>query len=361
MNNSRLLENSLYSQDVSFVSNMKFPWEKLQEKTILISGATGLIGSFFVDVIMKKNCDGLNASVLGLGRNREKADKRFGCYKNSKYFRFVEHDINTIYTSNIDSIDYIIHLASNTHPIAYATDPVGTVTANIIGTNNLLKLAVEKGTSRFVFASSNEIYGENRGDVELFDEYYDGYIDCNTMRAGYPESKRAGEALCQAYIKQYGLDIVIPRFTRSFGPTMLSTDTKAISQFIQKAVCGQDIILKSAGEQYYSYTYVADAVNGLLSVMLNGRNGEAYNIADESCDIKLKDLAKMIADISGNSVSFELPSATESAGYSKATKARLDGSKIKKELGWYCNYDLKEALTRTVRILRDLNRYDEYK
>ena len=172
------------------------------------------------------------------------------------------------------------------------------------------------------------------------------------MRAGYPESKRCAEALCQAYKKQKNMDIVIPRVTRSYGPSMLMNDTKAISQFIRKGIAGEDIVLKSAGTQYYSYTYVADVVSGLLTVLLKGKNGEAYNIADEPGDIRLKDLATAIADISGTKVVFELPDDVEKAGYSTATKARLDGSKLK-ELGWSMKYDVKSGIQRTVEILRE--------
>ena len=234
----------------------------------------------------------------------------------------------------------------------YSTDPIGTITTNIIGVQNLLDFAVEHHATRFAFASSNEIYGENRGDVEFFNEYYCGYIDSNTMRAGYPESKRCGEALCQAYKSQKGLDIVIPRFTRSYGPTMLMNDTKAISQFIKKGVSGENIVLKSTGTQFYSYTYVADAVAGLLTVLLKGECGEAYNIAEEHGDIMLKDLASIIAGFNGKEVVFEIPDAVEAAGYSTATKARLDGRKLQ-ALGWKPKYDIKTGLLRTMKILMD--------
>ena len=246
----------------------------------------------------------------------------------------------------------MIHLASNTHPVAYATQPVSTIMTNITGLGNMLEYACNCGASRFAFASSNEIYGENRGDVELFDEKYCGYIDSNTLRAGYPESKRCGEALCQAYARQYGIDVVIPRFTRSFGPTLLESDTKALSQFLRNAVHHEDIVLKSEGRQYYSYTYVADAVSGLLYVLLLGASGEAYNIADESGDITLRDLASELASIAGTKVVFDLPDATEAAGFSKATKARLSSSKLKK-LGWTCRFPLRTGLEHTVLSLQE--------
>lgn len=345
--------NKLYLEDLTYTAELDLPWEKLQDKSILISGATGLVGSYLVDVLMIKNMSGLNCTVYALGRNEDRAIKRFSKWVNSKKLVFIPYDINQPFIrGDLGIVDYVLHMASNTHPMQYSTDPIGTITTNIIGVQNMLEFAVEHHATRFAFTSSNEIYGENRGDVELFDEDYCGYINSNTMRAGYPESKRCGESLCQAYKAQKGLDVVIPRPTRSYGPTMLRSDTKAISQFINKAIAGEDIILKSAGTQYYSYTYVADAVSGLLTVLLCGENGEAYNIADEKSDIMLKDLAGIIANTVGKKVVFEIPDAVEAAGYSKATKARLDGNKLKK-LGWCPKYDIQSGIGRTIMILED--------
>lgn len=346
-----IFENPFYREDVAYIASLDLPWDKIQGKSMLLSGASGLIGSFLIDVIMKKNETGLGCKVYALGRNAEKAKVRFVKYCDNELFEFISHDINQPLKLNIGTVDIIFHMASNTHPIAYSTDPIGTITANVMGTNNMLEFAVAHNATRFVFASSNEIYGENRGETELFDERYCGYIDSNTLRAGYPESKRCGEALCQAYRKQKNLDIIIPRFTRSYGPTMLMSDTKAISQFILNGIDGKDIVLKSDGSQYYSYTYVSDAVSGLLTVLMKGDNGEAYNIADQKSDIKLKDLAGIIAEFSGTKVIFELPDNIEKAGYSTATKARLDGGKLKK-LGWEMKYNIKSGIERTIDILK---------
>ena len=350
-----LYTNNYYSEDINNVCKLSLPWDELRGKSIMLSGATGLIGSFFVDVISEKNItDGLNCTVYALVRNEGKAKARFSKFADDTHLVFIPYDVKyPLVTDTPEKIDYILHLASNTHPMLYATDPIGTITTNIIGLQNLLEFAAAHRCERFIFASSNEVYGENRGDAELFDEDYCGYINCNTLRAGYPESKRCGEALCQAYKSQKGLDVCVARLTRSYGPTMIMSDTKAVSQFIKKGVAGEDIVLKSEGTQYYSYTYTADAASGLLW-MLAGESGEAYNIADISGDITLKDLASIIAEMNGKKVVFELPDAVEAAGYSRATKARLDGSKIR-ALGWKPMYNIKTGMERTVKILRSIN------
>lgn len=360
----RLLEIPEYCEDLAAVTTANLPWHLLRGKTLLVSGATGLIGSFLVDVLHAKD---LSCKVIVLGRSEKKAKARFAEYLQENFLRFVKWDISSKDCPKIEGpVDYILHLASNTHPVAYATDPIGTITANVITLNNLLDFASRTATSldsstgmsprhpRFLFASSNEIYGENRGDVELFGEEYCGFIDCNTLRAGYPESKRCGEALCQAYIRQKGLDCVIARLTRTYGPTILPTDTKAISQFFRNACLGEDIVLKSEGKQYYSYQYVADSVSGLLTVLLRGETGAAYNIADESGDVTLRDLASLIAAQSGRRVVFELPNATEAAGFSRATKARLDGTRLR-NLGWAPLYNIQTGVKRNFRILTMAN------
>lgn len=356
----RLLQIPEYVADVKRVASLDLPWDKLCCKTILITGGTGLIGSFLIDVLHAAN---LGCRVLLFGRSEDKAKTRFAEYWDEGWIEFAKWDaadgvveprstLNTRKGDGSVSVDYVLHLASNTHPVAYATDPIGTIATNVIALNNLLAMAADMGVTRFLFASSNEIYGENRGDVELFDEKYCGYIDCNTLRAGYPESKRCGEALCQAYIKQKGLDCVVARLTRTYGPTILSTDTKAISQFFNNALKGEDIALKSEGKQHYSYQYVSDSVSGLLTVLLKGVTGEAYNIADESGDITLRDLASLIAAQAGCKVVFDLPDAVEAAGFSMATKARLDGSRLR-SLGWLPAYDIKSGVVRNYGVLKE--------
>lgn len=345
------MNNKIYWNHIQKICDLNYDWKTFQDKTILVVGATGLIGSFMIDVLMNLNqTKHLNCNVIGLGRNKQRAEERFSKYISQKNFKFICADIN--YPLDIeDNIDYIVHGASNTHPLAYSTDPIGTITTNTIGTYNLLNFAVSKEVKKFIFLSSVEIYGENNTDKTEFSETDLGYINCNTLRAGYPESKRLGEALCQAYIKTNDLNITIARLPRVYGPTILKDDSKALSQFIQKAIHDEDIVLKSEGNQYFSYGYVGDVVSAILFLLIKGEKGECYNVSSPRSDIKLKDLAHLISNYVGRKVVFELPSEQEKKGYSTATIAILDSSKIRK-LGWNDITPIEEGIKDTINILK---------
>ena len=348
-----ILNNNKYLAEVKKISVLDYKWSFLKEKTVLVTGATGLIGSFLIDVLMLLNEEKkLNCKIIAVCRNEEKAKNRFNKYLNNKLFKIIIHDINATFEIE-GKINYIIHAASNTHPKLYSGDPIGTITTNVIGTYNLLELAVKKHAERFIFLSSVEIYGENVNNISKFKENDLGYINCNTLRAGYPESKRTGEALINAYIENKKLNAVIIRLSRIYGPTIDKNDSKAMSQFINKAVNDEDIILKSEGNQYFSYSYVGDAVSAILFLLFNGENNEAYNVSDESSDITLKNLASLIASMSNKRVVYEKPSNEEAKGYSTATRAILDSTKLKK-LGWKNITSIEDGITITIDILKEL-------
>lgn len=345
--------NPIYISDIKEICNLDLPWLRLKNSSVLVIGATGMIGTVLTDVFMYLNAHRqLNINVSAMGRTLKKLELRFHDYLAEKNFSVIVHDINKPFTIQ-KHFDYVFHCASNTHPKAYATDPIGTIMTNVLGTQHVLQFATEHQTHRVLFFSSVEIYGENTGFVEQFTETDYGYIDCNTLRAGYPEGKRTGEALCQAYIQQYNIDVVIPRICRVFGPTMQESDSKALAQFIKKAVAGENIVLKSNGKQYFSYSYVGDVVSALLYLLFYGKKGEAYNIADDSFNIRLKDLAQMLANIGETKVVFELPDAIEAKGFSKATTALLDSSKLKR-LGWKTSENLETRLKNTISVLKML-------
>lgn len=338
----------LYQEDINTILSIK-GIDIIKGKSFLITGATGLIGTCLIDALMHFNEQGANISIYAVGRSLAKAMSQFGKYGDSSYFHFVEQDVRMALPSDI-KVDYIIPLASNTHPLAYSQYPVETIVINVKGAEHALKKAIECGAT-VLYPSTVEIYGNARGE-DCFVEDYTGDLNLANARSCYTESKRVSEALCQSYIAEYGADVKIVRLSRIFGPTMLDSDTKASSQFIQKALKHEDIVLKSKGEQFFSYTYVADAVKAMLFVLIYGEKGVPYNISNEECNVYLKDFAAICANWAGKNVVFDLPSETERKGFSIAQKAILDNERLK-SLGWHPEYEIKGAINRTLFILSE--------
>ena len=351
-----LIENEAYLAMLKRMS-ARFPlWTKLNGKCVLVSGATGMLGSLLVDVIMLHNQDMLpeeRCHIIAIGRNQVTAKQRFEHWFKCKEFLFLSHDIGFPLTNVEKRADFFIHAASTADPKAYVAEPINTVCANIFGTRNMLDSSLLSENGRLLLCSSVEIYGENRGNVDRFKEDDCGYLNCNTLRAGYPEAKRVSESLCQAYIEERNADAVIIRLPRCYGPTMRTSDSKALAQFIKRALAKKDIILKSAGDQLYSFLYGADAALAILWVLLCGKTGEAYNAADRNSDITLNELAHMVAKKAGTAVRFEIPEEAERKGYSVATKALLDARKLQ-ALGWMPYYNLASGIDETLQIMHGL-------
>lgn len=321
--------------------------ERIKGKSFLITGATGLIGVCLIDALMCYNHQDANIQIYAVGRSWEKAKLRLGEYEKDNNFYFVEQDVRQSLPEDIQ-VDVIIPLASNTHPLAYSQYPIETIEINIKGAEHALNKALACGAT-VLYPSSVEIYGNARGE-DVFTEDYTGKLNLVNARACYPESKRLSEALCLSYMAERGVDVKIARLSRVFGPTMLGSDTKASSQFIMKALAGENIVLKSKGEQFFSYTYVADAVKSMLFILLHGESGKAYNISNKDCNVKLKEFAESCADWSGRDVVFDLPSEIEQKGYSVAMQAILDNTRLL-SIGFSPLYSFKNAIHRTLNIL----------
>jgi nucleoside-diphosphate-sugar epimerase len=338
--------------EITSCTSINIDWNKLDNKTILITGASGLVGKYLIEVLLKRNSIyKTQTKIIAVGRNKDRFYERFSGIDGIENVVFLQHDIQK-QCDYSEKIDFIIHMASNTHPALYATDPIGTEMTNILGSYNLLELASKNPGCRFLFTSSGDVYGDCcSSSKEYFSEHDCGYIDCNTLRAGYIEGKRASEALCNAFRESKGVDFVIARLCRIYGSTMNLSDSKAISQFIKKAVNGDNIVLKSQGKQTFSYLYVYDIVTALLFIITKGLSGEAYNVADNNQVVSLRDLAGILAEIGKCSIEYDAPSLIEKKGASTFQTVKLDGSKLK-ALGWESSVSLNEGLQRTVDFLR---------
>jgi nucleoside-diphosphate-sugar epimerase len=344
---SKVRNHPVYKEDLNRALNVS-GIERLRGKRFLITGATGLIGTFLIDSLMYYNRSGAGISIVATGRDEERAKQRFGCYWSDPLFSFIEHNVLNPFPESL-IVDYIIPLASNTHPLAYSKYPVETISINVFGAINSLDLAA-RCNAIVLYPSSVEIYGNGRGQG-AFKESDTGFLNLSNARSCYPESKRLSEALCMSYSDEKGVITKVVRLSRVIGPTMLPNDSKASSQFIKNAVNRENIVLKSSGKQLFSYTYVADVVNAMLAVLLNGDINSAYNISVESCNVSLLEFASICAELSGTSVVFDVPTENESKGYSIASVAIMDNTKLC-ELPWRGAYSIREALEHIITILR---------
>jgi nucleoside-diphosphate-sugar epimerase len=299
-------KSKTYIEDLdAIISNSGL--DSLKGSKILITGANGLIATVLVDSLSR--CGGID--VYALCRSYERAQQRFGDRVN-----YIIQDVTEVLQSNAE-FDYIIHAASNAHPIAYSKFPADTMKANVQGTINVLEYAVKHSCKRVLFLSSSEVYGQNDSSLEKpLTEDYCGCVDISDPRSAYPESKRAGEALCAAYLRQYGINTVCVRPSYVFGATMSDSNSRADAQFFRKAMRGESIVLKSPGTQLRSYVYVSDCAAAVFKILLNGDNGP-YNIAGNDV-VSIRNFAEMIADSAKIGIAYEAPDIIEQKGYSKA-------------------------------------------
>lgn len=346
-----LMENQAYINSLKAISRLDF----LSGKTLLISGATGMLGSCLADAVMVWNRQQKEpCRVVAVGRNLEKARERFEPFWNNRNFIFIQQDVCKPFENFLEQVDFIIHAASNADPVNMAKHPVNTLLANVLGTKNLMEYGLSHGMKRFLYVSSGEVYGQPNENQDDFTEDYCGALDLSSPRSCYPEGKRAAEVLCQSYRSQFGVDVVIVRPCHLFGPTMSRQDSRAVAEFLWAAAEGRDIVLKSDGLRERSHCYVVDAVQGLLVVLEKGESGQAYNIADKRYQRTIRAFAEKAADAGGCKVVFDLPSDMESRGYSRISRQVLDAGKVEK-LGWQTDFSVQNRIVETVQVLKNFD------
>lgn len=340
-------DHPLLTEELARIAALPLPYEKLNGASVAVTGAGGLVGSYLMralDAVRRSHA--LDLTLIALCRDPERARQQLS---GIEALNCLEYDA-TLPLSAAFRADYILHAAANAHPLAFSSDPVGTLQANILGTMELLERARGTG-ARFILFSTGEIYGEKPELLGGFDEHTFGALDPMTPRACYPEGKRAAEALCAAYHSQYGVDALAARLTYIYGASITNSNSRADAQFLRRALAGEDIVLKSDGAQLRSYCYVADAVSALLTLMLRGEAATAYNVANPACVASIREYAETLAELAGVRVRFELPPERERRGYSTVTRAVLDPTRLT-SLGWRAEYPLREGLRRTLEIAR---------
>ncbi len=318
------------------------PWEKLSGCNILVTGATGLIGTCLVDMLMVNPQKDYH--VYALGRNAQRARSRFRQYSSDASFHFVEGDVTYPLKCDIP-FHFIVHAASNGSPNFFVNNPVEVMKSNLNGVSNLIEYGLRHDMKRFLYVSTGEVYGVNESMV--LDENSYGYVDILSTRSCYPSSKRTAETLAICYASEYGADVVVARPCHTYGPHFTESDNRVYAQFVRNVLNRQDIVMKSAGTQYRSWCYVEDCVNALLYILLKGKSDEAYNIADKNSVVTIRELAEMIARIAGRKVVMQLPSDYDKKEFTPIKRAVFDTTKIE-TLGWTISGTMEEKLRKTI-------------
>ena len=342
-------------EDLEWIASRNLSWQEMKGAYILVTGATGLVGSMAVKALACCNRKHeLGMTILPLVRSEEKAKRVFGELLNRGDIQLVMGDITApIQTEH--PVDYILHGASVTASKIMVTQPVETIRTAILGTEHLLQLAAAKKVRSMVYISSMEAFGITNPALACVREEDLGYIDVMNVRSCYSEGKRMCEVMCASYASEYKVPVKVARLAQTFGAGVSKEEGRVFAQFAKSAMTGTDIVLHTRGESTGNYCYTADAVAGILTILLKGQNGQVYTVANPSTTIKIRDMAKMVADQLAQGriqVIFDIPEDAMTYGYAPDVAMHLNSDKLQ-SLGWKPNYDLPEMYERLVRSFRE--------
>lgn len=323
----------------------------MYHKSILITGGSGLILSVLVDILCTANHEkNADIKIYLAARSEKEITDRFTAFNQDSNLHYVHYDALLPVAFDFNA-DYVIHGASNAHPSAYSKEPVETLLANVTGIKELLDYAKRVNSSRVLYISSSEVYGKKDTHEPYVENDY-GFVDILNPRACYPSGKRASETLCSAYYAEYGVETVIVRPGHIYGPTMVASDSRATAQFARDVLSDRDIIMKSDGSQLRSYCYAVDCATAILTVLLKGTAGEAYNISNRNSITSIRLVAEEMAVQTGKRVVFENPTDAEKNSYNMMDNSSLDSKKLE-GLGWHAQYSLSKGVAHMLSILME--------
>jgi nucleoside-diphosphate-sugar epimerase len=343
------MNNRVLEEDVrQFVGHFEL-WKQLKDRTFLITGATGLIGSVMIKCLQELNRQReLDIKVLAVVRNLEKAGLVLG--PEDKNLKFLKTDLKDINADSIGrKVDYVIHLASPTAGRFMEENPVETFDLAYQSTYALLSFAKQTIVKSMVYVSSLEYYGQVL-DGRLITEDMQGYVDPVSSRSSYPMGKRAAEYLCYAFSKEYGISAKVARLTQTFGAGISASDNRVFAQFARSIIKGEDIVLHTTGESAKPYCYTMDCIAAIFYILLKGKSGEAYNVANQDTYISIRDLAEFMKQHFNPNIDVRVE-LNENMGYAPVTKLRLSAQKLM-ALGWQPRYGLEEMFERLIMYLK---------
>lgn len=341
--------NEILKEDIEFIHS-RIDFSRFENKTVLVTGATGLIGSAIIISMLEWNRKSTaKINVAAVVRNIEKAERVF-CDYGKNEIEYIVADICSVSADEVKA-DYIIHGASQTSSKAFVNEPVETIMTAIQGTKNMLDIAKSGNCSGFVYLSSMEVYGTPLTDEKI---YEDRPSDLNVMevRTCYPESKRMCENLCVSYASEYGVPAKVVRLTQTFGQGVQYNDGRVFAEFARCVIENRNIVLKTKGETKRNYLYTADSVTAILTVLLDGEKANAYNAANEDTYCSIYEMACEAAKLNENGIEVVIEENTDLSkfGYAPTLKMNLSTDKLK-NLGWKPAYSLLDMYSRMIKTM----------
>lgn len=343
--------SEVLKKDISDLLHGDFPVDEVKGKSFLVTGATGLVGSLFAKTILQGNRElGFGCKIVAVVRNIEKAKETFADYLDDNKLSFLICDLAKDSIKTEQPIDYIVHAAAVTTSKDMVTYPVDNIMLSVMGTRTVLEFARLNSVKAVVYLSSMEVYGQMFVSDHKIKEDELGFVDLTAARSCYPEGKRMCECLCNAYAAQYDVNVMSARLAQTFGPGILKNENRVFAQFAKSAINGTDIVLHTKGESEGNYVYTMDAVCAIVTLLLRGSKGEAYNVSNAESHMTIAEMGEMVATkVAGGKIKlvFDIPEDANKLGYAPTTKMHLDNTKMC-ALGWKPRVSLQETYERLI-------------
>lgn len=342
------MESITWQDAKEIVMDQGIDFSIFENQTLLITGTTGIIGKTLLRaLILASKKYQLNIRILAVVRNLDLAKEKLKDIDIQDVV-LVEHDILHKFEIT-EPIHYIIHGASITKSSDFVKKPVETIQVAIHGSENVLELAKEKQVKGMIYLSSMEMYGKIEKENNPITESQSGYIDIGNVRSSYSEGKRMVECMCKSYQEEYNVPIKIVRLSQTFGAGVSYNDERVFAEFARCIVEKRDIILHTKGGTVRNYCYLSDAVRAILYVLIKGKIGEAYNVANKNNTISIKEMAELVIKMSDAKISLDFEIEDEKLhGYNPEMVTILDTTKIEK-LGWKAEVGLEEAYQKLIK------------